>query len=268
MSLQIRNTVFGREKPLMAVSLTGTSRDEIANQCAEAVRQQAEVIEWRADYYLAEVTDLGEKLMGSELYLDMLKIMDDIEILSEGRPMIFTIRTKGQGGMVDMTDKMIEGVQEFMAQSGIPDLIDVEVRGYKKEYGGIGGRLLKKRVDMIHAEGVKVILSYHDHDEMISPDEIVMLVGAMNKYGADIYKVAAMARNKREANGLLQATEYLRKRVHKPMVTMAMGEAGKITRVAGGRFGSCMTFGALGKPSAPGQIPAANLRKKLDEIYG
>ena len=268
MSLQIRDTIFGQGKPLMAVSLTGTTRDEIAKQCAEAIRQQAGVIEWRADYYLAEVTDLEEKLMGSDLYLDMLKIMDDIEMISEGRPIIFTIRTKGQGGMVDLTNEMVEGVQVFMAQSGLPDFIDVEVKGYKKEFGGIGGRLLKKRVEMIHDEDVNVILSYHDFEEMISPNEIVLLVAAMAKYGADMYKVAAMAHTVEEAKDLLRATDYLRKRVHKPIVTMAMGEPGKVTRVAGGRFGSCMTFGALGEPSAPGQIPAASLRKKLDEIYG
>ena len=268
MSLRIRNTIFGEGKPLMAVSLTGETRDEIAGQAAEAVRQQADVIEWRADYFLAASGDLANKLLEPDIYAQMLRIMDDVEVICKGRPRIFTIRTKGQGGMVEMTNDMIYGVQEFMAQSGLPDFIDVEVKGFKPEYGGIGGRLLQERIDMIHDERVKVLLSYHDPEEMILASDIVKLVAAMTKYGADMYKVAAMAHTRSEANGLLQATEYLRKRVTAPMVTMAMGEAGKITRIAGGRFGSCMSFAALGEGSAPGQLPADVMRKKLDEVYG
>jgi 3-dehydroquinate dehydratase-1 len=42
---------------------------------------------------------------------------------------------------------------------------------------------------------------------------------------------------------------------------MSMGEEGGITRIAGGLFGSDLTF-ALGKASsAPGQIPIADLRR-------
>ena len=44
---------------------------------------------------------------------------------------------------------------------------------------------------------------------------------------------------------------------------MAMGDLGKITRIDGISFGSAVTFGCLGKASAPGQIEVENLRKTL-----
>lgn len=266
--LQIRNTVFGGEKPLMAVSLTGTTMEEIAAQCREAVRQQADIIEWRADYYLATAEDLERKLLESDIYFEMLRIMDVIEKTAGDRPRIFTIRTRGQGGAVELSNASIEGLQEVMAQSGLADIIDVEVRGYKSEYGGIGGVMLKERIDMLRREGAGVMLSYHDHAEMIPPQDIVRLVAAMSKYGADMYKVAAMASTMKEADGLLRATGYISERLEAPIVTMAMGMAGRITRVAGGKYGSVMTFAALGEGSAPGQLPAEMMREKLDQIYG
>ena len=43
----------------------------------------------------------------------------------------------------------------------------------------------------------------------------------------------------------------------RPMLTMAMGRAGVLTRITGEGFGSDMTFASVGgKASAPGQIPA------------
>ena len=39
-----------------------------------------------------------------------------------------------------------------------------------------------------------------------------------------------------------------------PIITMAMGELGAVTRTAGALFGNAMTFASAGKASAPGQI--------------
>lgn len=52
-----------------------------------------------------------------------------------------------------------------------------------------------------------------------------------------------------------------------PIITMSMGELGIVTRIAGGVFGSDITF-AIGKdPSSPGQIPIEKLRKAMAAIY-
>jgi 3-dehydroquinate dehydratase-1 len=44
-----------------------------------------------------------------------------------------------------------------------------------------------------------------------------------------------------------------------------MSDLGRITRVSGEEFGSCMTFGAGRDASAPGQIEAMNLKDALDK---
>ena len=48
---------------------------------------------------------------------------------------------------------------------------------------------------------------------------------------------------------------------------MSMTATGVVSRLAGGTFGSCATFGTVGKASAPGQIPAAQLRAALAIVH-
>jgi 3-dehydroquinate dehydratase-1 len=49
---------------------------------------------------------------------------------------------------------------------------------------------------------------------------------------------------------------------------MSMGSLGCISRVAGETFGSCVTFGAFDKASAPGQLPVEKLRDVLAILHG
>lgn len=268
MSLQIRNTTFQKGRPQVAVSLTGKTREEIIEQAKEAVSHKADVLEWRADYFLAATSDLDAKLTETELYLEMLNILDEVEQIGGERPRIFTIRSEGQGGKIALSNNQIEGIQTFIAQTGLADFIDVEVKAFKPEFGGIGGRLLKKRVDDIHEAGSRVILSYHDHEEMIPAVFIVKLVSAMSKYNPDMCKVAAMAGSKEDANSMIKATAYVHDKVSMPLITMAMGKEGISSRVIGGKYGSVVTFASVGEASAPGQIPAGVLIKRLDELYG
>ena len=53
----------------------------------------------------------------------------------------------------------------------------------------------------------------------------------------------------------------------RPLITMSMTATGVVSRLAGGTFGSCATFGTVGKASAPGQIPVAQLRAALAIVH-
>ncbi|MBQ0078336.1 MAG: type I 3-dehydroquinate dehydratase, partial [Eubacterium sp.] len=123
-------------------------------------------------------------------------------------------------------------------------------------------------IEMIHDKGCKVALSYHDFDGMPEAQDIVRLIMGMAGYGADMFKVAAMSHSKEDSTALLKATAYLTKKEIGPVVTMAMGPEGVITRIVGGKYGSVMTFASVGQASAPGQISADIMKKKLDEFYG
>jgi 3-dehydroquinate dehydratase-1 len=67
---------------------------------------------------------------------------------------------------------------------------------------------------------------------------------------------------------LLSATSRARNgKVQIPIVTIAMGVRGKITRIAGGLFGSDITFAVGMESSAPGQLPIAELKQAMGVIY-
>ena len=69
MSLQIRNVNFETGRPQVAISLTGKTYEEIIQQCEKAVSRPVQVIEWRADFYLAEIDNIEEKLVKTDIYL-------------------------------------------------------------------------------------------------------------------------------------------------------------------------------------------------------
>ena len=69
---------------------------------------------------------------------------------------------------------------------------------------------------------------------------------------------------------LLDATERAARELSIPLVSMAMGPLGLVTRVFGSRFGSGLTFASGAVASAPGQIPLAELLPMLETLrrYG
>ena len=87
--------------------------------------------------------------------------------------------------------------------------------------------------------------------------------------GSDILKIAVMAHNTGDALNLMNATWKTRNYFsRKPMLTMAMGKDGVLSRMTGEFTGSDITFCMVGgKPSAPGQIPSEEAEQILNSIH-
>ena len=81
--------------------------------------------------------------------------------------------------------------------------------------------------------------------------------------GADVCKAAVMTRTPAEAFRLAAVYAEVYEQLTIPMIAIAMGPAGVITRIGGACMGSCLTFGTAGRASAPGQIEAGKLRTAL-----
>ena len=83
----------------------------------------------------------------------------------------------------------------------------------------------------------------------------------------DILKMAVMPENERDTGNLMKTVKtFTSENSRKPVIAMAMGPLGMITRISGALFGSCITFGTAGEASAPGQIPVERLRILMQEI--
>ena len=70
---------------------------------------------------------------------------------------------------------------------------------------------------------------------------------------------------------LLEVTKEADEALDIPIVTMAMGDIGGLSRIVGWAYGSVITFGQGVKSSAPGQIPIDKLKqmiKMTQEVVG
>ena len=115
----------------------------------------------------------------------------------------------------------------------------------------------------------KVLVSYHNFDRMMDRNEIAEQFLKMEKSGADILKVACAAEKEEDTYSMLEgAAAYTQLRNHKPIVAIAMGEAGRTSRVCAGDFGSVISYACGSRQTAPGQFNARDLSRYLDTYYG
>jgi 3-dehydroquinate dehydratase-1 len=194
--------------------------------------------------------------------LDVKKITEVLASLREELdqyPIIFTFRTKAEGGEKEICYEDYAKLLSDMAHTKAMDFIDVEV--FKDAN-------IKSLIREIQAQGIKVIGSNHDFAKTPEKEEIVKRLCYMQELEIDIPKIAVMPRCEDDVTILLEATrEMSTKYADRPIITMSMGELGQISRTEGELYGSSMTFGSIGKASAPGQIPAAELKSMLEKIH-
>jgi len=240
----------GGPLPLICLPLVAATRAELIDQAAGLVALQPDLVEWRADGF-GEVEDVAACLSALG---ELRRTIGEI-------PLIFTCRSDQEGGMRTVSQEKRLEVIVAAIESGAIDLVDIELcngRGF---------------IDVVkqhsQANHVALILSYHNFEE--TPDEafIYNKLLAAWQAGADIPKLAVMPKDYDDVLVLLRATNRARNSaIDGPLVTMSMGEKGAISRLAGGLFGSDITF-AIGRAvSAPGQIPIAQLRTGMAILFG
>jgi 3-dehydroquinate dehydratase-1 len=74
--------------------------------------------------------------------------------------------------------------------------------------------------------------------------------------GADVVKIAVTPQSTADVLTLLGATARAAETLDVPVIGIAMGELGRVSRLCGGEFGSAATFATVGEGSAPGQMTA------------
>jgi 3-dehydroquinate dehydratase I len=110
---------------------------------------------------------------------------------------------------------------------------------------------------------VKLVLSYHNFQETPPEAELVARLRQAAQLDADVAKIAVMPRGLDDVLAVLRATLTASREVEVPVITMAMGSWGALTRLCGGVFGSALTFAIGAGSSAPGQVPIEDVRAAL-----
>ena len=235
-TLKIRSVELGTGVPKTIVPIVAKTRSAIFEKAAEITKLPADLVEWRADFY--------EDLFNTPVLLETLKELR--KILGE-IPILFTIRTIPEGGEVSPTPEDYTKTNLAVAKSGDADIVDVEMI--------LTPEFQKKNFDGIHQAGCLVVGSKHDFKATPSQSEIFNTLKREQDSGADIPKIAVMPQSDSDVITLLAASvEFNEKYSDRPFLTISMGPKGMVSRMACELSGSCMTFGAAGQVSAPGQI--------------
>ena len=248
-TVKVRNIEIGAGIPKICVPIVGVTREEILAAAENIKSTKADVVEWRVDWY-EDIFDFAK----TEATMKALR-----EALGE-MPILFTFRTSKEGGEKAIETETYVELNQNAAKTGLIDLVDVEAF--------TGDEAVEAVVETAHANGVKVIASNHDFHKTPAKEEIVSRLRKMQELGADIPKIAVMPQNKKDVLTLLAATEEMASEyADRPIITMSMSETGVISRLSGEVFGSALTFGAVGKVSAPGQMGIEDLTTVLGLLH-
>lgn len=244
--LNIKGKEIGTGRPLICVPIMETTKEGILREAAILQERKVDMIEWRVDAY--------EKGLDISCVEDVLHALEEIVLDSI---LVYTFRTAKQGGLLNASDELLHEIHVVGARCKAVDFVDVEYLAVED---------IESEIVAIHDLGKMVIGSHHNFSLTPSTDEISLILETMEL--ADIVKLAVMPNCTEDVIRLIDCTNrYHKNYPHVPLITMAMGPIGAITRVAGEFFGSCVTFGAGEVASAPGQLPMSKLEEVLNILH-
>ena len=214
-----------------------------------------------ADDFIGKIKQAAEYADVIELRFDCLSEADldtainQIAEIDVDKQMLATFRSPEQGGKHQIT---VDQRKEFWRR--LPRLF--------------WAMDLEEDIAAIQLTAANKIVSFHDFDK--TPEDIVEIYERLATRG-DTAKMAVQANEITDTIPLWKLLERAKKE-NRRFIPIAMGEAGKWTRILGPACGSPLTYASLesGSETAPGQISAKDLievyrAKMLDEntaVYG
>ncbi|WP_019155781.1 type I 3-dehydroquinate dehydratase [Robertmurraya massiliosenegalensis] len=234
--------------PYICAPIVGRTKNELLVEIERVKRQKPDLIEWRADFF-EELHDVDEVIVLANKLKESLR---DI-------PLLFTIRSEVEGGNpISLSENEINTLLVAICEKTSIDLIDYELRNPIEKISHI------RKVSNKH--GKLLILSYHNFNSTPSNEELLQILHKAASYHGDIGKIAVMPNCHADVIRLLQVTEEAKNNLPISIATMAMGDIGAISRMAGWIFGSDLVFSVGDKPSAPGQILIEDLRMLIQTM--
>ena len=192
----------------------------------------ADIIEWRADFLPKEA---------------ILQVAPAIFEKFAGRELVFTLRTRAEGGQIELSSEEYVQMIKEVAQLYQPDYIDFEYFSYKDVFDQM-------------LDFPNLVLSYHNFQE--TPENLMEILSELTSLNPKVVKIAVMANTEQDVLDLMNFTRGLKTlNPEQEYVTISMGKVGKVSRITSDVTGSSWTFASLDEASAPGQISLSSMKK-------
>lgn len=241
------------KRPKICIPITAVTRDEIVHNARNYAMLPVDMVEWRVDFFAGYEREVPA-------------VTKEIKGILGNKELITTLRTTKEGGEPNGDRFSYGSLLGQIVEEGCTDYIDVEISRQEETVSIV--------IEKAKKQGVQVIGSFHDFSGTPSKDNLKEILEKAREIGVDVGKVACMPvgskeEQRQEVNRLLAVTEEMSEKYPDfPLITMSMGDEGKISRLYGGLYGSRVSFGTAGAASAPGQIEWKKMKEVFDKIYG
>ena len=234
--------------PAVCAPLVARTPEALVAEAAAVAALQPDLLEWRADFFGA-IADTAEVLAAGRA----------LHEAARGIPVLFTRRAQHEGGQpIALQEAQVLALYEAVAASGTVAAMDYEMSHAPAHLEQV--RALTRR------HRLALVLSFHDFQRTPPAADLVARFAQAQRLGADVGKVAVMPQSMQDVHALLGATLQASGELAIPVISMAMGGLGAVSRLCGGVFGSALTFAVGASASAPGQIAIDDVRAALSVL--
>lgn len=177
-TVQVRDLVIGEGRPKICIPVMGSTTETLKEAAGHAMKKHPDLIEWRADYF----ADIENEEVRRQAFDELREILGEV-------PLLFTIRTRREGGEADLSaDQYLKVVSDAIRDEKA-DLVDVEISH--------GDDIAFMLISLAHEFGIKTIASSHDFSQTPKKEQIIMTLCKMQELEADIPKMAVMPQRER-----------------------------------------------------------------------
>lgn len=162
-------------------------------------------------------------------------------------PVLLTIRLRNEGG--DWPADNPTRLRLYEAGLRTVSAVDVELSSV----------ICSDVAKMAQVLNKVCLVSHHDFEKTPPLAELEKIIDKAQQHGVAA-KVATMIRGEADVKTL---RALLARQWPRPLCVIGMGERWRETRVLFPKLGSCLTYGYLDRPTAPGQTSAADLVRQL-----
>ncbi|HMO52767.1 MAG TPA: type I 3-dehydroquinate dehydratase [Kiritimatiellia bacterium] len=227
---------YDMEPGLVPLVVGVVSTPEGLEKAAQASRWPCDVVEIRLDL-------IGDDVPDWPVFARRLT--------KAGIGTLLTVRHPAEGGrwLGDEASRLDAYVQGLPHVTGIDIELDAEIFP-----------------DVLALAKTKVTVIGSHHQFRLMPDDLTLkaVVEKGRVAGVDVVKIAAFAGEQAE---LTRLRNLLENHPRVPVCALAMGPMGPESRITLPLAGSCLSYGFLDKPNAPGQPSAEDIRAQLMEAH-
>jgi 3-dehydroquinate dehydratase-1 len=189
-----------------------------------------------------------------EIRFDFLKIEQipiALEIIKKDlNKAVCTLRPKTEGGKFSGNEKERVAILKLIAEYN-PMLLDVEFNTLKNN---------SSLVKYLKSTKTKLLVSWHDFKKTPNSIELRKKLNQMSKFSSNI-KIVGTSKSTKDSTRML---ELYSKKGKNNLISFAMGDLGKISRILCLYLGSPYTYVSLGKAIAPGQFSIDEVKKIIN----